>query len=92
VERERRALHERDKARELAQTGASRTALRSPPAKPGRDFDPYLDWLDAPKNLPGRALAEASGLVRVRNPDGTIRQWVERSQVDQLLVEGWTLA
>jgi len=54
--------------------------------------DPYLDWLDRPKNLSGRARANASGRVRVRNADGTVKQWVELSQVDGLFERGWTLA
>jgi len=32
--------------------------------------DPYLEWLDTPKSLSGYALAEARGLVRLRNPEG----------------------
>jgi hypothetical protein len=54
--------------------------------------DPYLAWLDTRKNLSGRALAEASGLVYVRNPKGTVRKWCERSEIDALLEAGWLLA
>ena len=53
--------------------------------------DPYLDWLDRPKNLSGRARANASGLVRVRNAGGSERQWVELSDVQGLFQRGWTL-
>jgi len=35
---------------------------------------------------------EALGLVRVRNPEGTISKWCERSEVDALLEAGWLLA
>jgi hypothetical protein len=50
------------------------------------------EWLDTPKNLPGRAAAEARGLVRVRNPDGTVCTWRERAELDALLEDGWLLA
>lgn len=53
--------------------------------------DPYFDWLDRPKSLSGRALAEASGLVRIRMPDASIRKAVERNDVEAFLDEGWLL-
>jgi len=53
--------------------------------------DHFHQWLDTRKNLSSRALAEAKGLVRVRNEDTTLRVWVERSEVDALLDDGWRL-
>jgi hypothetical protein len=53
--------------------------------------DPFFEWLDTPKNLSGRARAEASGLVRIQSPDGTRRVWRDRSVVERLLDEGWRL-
>ena len=50
------------------------------------------NWLDTPKNLCGRAAAEAGGLVRVRNADGTVCAWRERAELDALLEDGWPLA
>lgn len=49
--------------------------------------DPYFDWLD--RCLSGRALSQASALVRVRLPDGSIQKAVEREEVEALLDEGW---
>ena len=48
-------------------------------------------WLDRPKNLSGRALSEAAGLVRLRLPDGSSRRYVERADVEARLDEGWLL-
>ncbi len=53
----------------------------------GSDSSPAA-WLDARKNLSGRALAEATGLVRVRSPDGTVCTWRERAELEALLEEG----
>jgi hypothetical protein len=53
--------------------------------------NPYDEWLDRPKNLSGRARAKASGLVRIRLPEKTIRKWIARSEVDALLEAGWLL-
>jgi hypothetical protein len=50
-----------------------------------------LEWLDRPKNLSGRALSEAAGLVRLRLPDGSSRRDVERADVEARLDEGWLL-
>ncbi len=58
---------------------------------PRQELDAYFEWLDTPKNLSGRARAEATGLVRVRNSDDTRRVWVERFEVDALLDDGWRL-
>lgn len=55
-----------------------------------RRSTPYQEWLDTPKNLSGRAAAEARGLVRVRNAEGAVRRWVEAA--DALLEDGWLLA
>jgi hypothetical protein len=52
----------------------------------------YADWLETPKSLSGRPLAEACGLVRVRNPDGTVYSWREREEIEALLDAGWVLA
>ena len=51
----------------------------------------YYDWLDTPKNLGGRAYAEASGLIKLRTADGKNRRWVERPDAERLLQEGWLL-
>ena len=63
--------------------------MRVGSAKRRRESDPYLAWLDSPKNLSGRARAEASGLVRVVSPDGRIRRWVEAADVAALLADGY---
>jgi hypothetical protein len=55
------------------------------------EFNPFLEWLDTPKNLSGQAHAEASGLVRLCSPDNTRRRWVERSGVERLFDDGWRL-
>ena len=61
------------------------------PGERARIRNPYYEWLDRPKSLSGRALAEGNGLVRVVNPEGTIRRWVERSEVEALFDAGWVL-
>ncbi len=61
------------------------------PHEPAPRRDPYHEWLDTPKNLSGAALTRAYGLVRVRNPAGTVRQFVEESKVGELLDQGWTI-
>ena len=72
--------------------GASQPGQRRAP-KTTRPRDPYQLWLDTPKNLSGRrALAEAQGFARVRNPQGTIHCWREHSEIDALLQSGWQLA
>jgi hypothetical protein len=53
--------------------------------------DPNLAWHDRPKNLSGRALSEAAGLVRLRLPDGSSRRYFERADVEVRLDEGWLL-
>ena len=35
---------------------------------------------------------DAHGLVRVRNPEGTVCVWREHSEIDALLEAGWQLA
>jgi IS30 family transposase len=74
-------------ARSIESTQSTRRSAetRTTPA------NPYYDWLDRPKNLSGRAAAEARGSVRLRKPEGRDRRWVERSAVDALLDEGWVL-
>jgi hypothetical protein len=89
--REKRKLFERE-----------RDAGVSPPIEPSRSSghparqrtpvrNEYFEWLDRPKNLSGRALSEASGLVRVRLPDGSIRKAAGREDVEGLLDAGWLL-
>lgn len=91
----RRAAEEKLKL--LEREGDSSPAMSVEPTRrieravPQRKSDPYLEWLDAPKNVSGRARAEATGLVRVCNPDNTRRVWVERSEVEALLDDGWRL-
>lgn len=53
--------------------------------------NPHHEWLARRKNLSGHALSEASALVSVRRPDGSIRKWVEREEVEGLLDAGWLL-
>lgn len=89
--REKRKLFERE-----------REARVLPPIVPGQSSgrpaqqrtavaNPFFEWLDRPKNLSGRALSEANGLVRVRLPDGSIRKAAEREDVEALLDAGWLL-
>lgn len=86
--REKRKLLEResDSAPLIKQTQSSERAT-----KRRAEFDPFLEWLDTPKNLSGQAHAEASGLVRLCSPDNTRRRWVERSDVERLFDDGWRL-
>jgi hypothetical protein len=88
VAREKRKFFARERAREAALAGKSAQVRRRARAP---SSDPYLRWLDRPKNLSGRALFEASGLVRVRRPDYSVRKAVERGQVEDLLDLGWIL-
>jgi len=44
--------------------------------------NPHHQWLARRKNLSGHTRSEASGLVRVRRPDGSIRKWVERAELE----------
>jgi hypothetical protein len=44
------------------------------------------------KRLRGRASAEARGLVRLANPEGTLKTWVEAVKAPALLEAGWTRA
>jgi DNA-directed RNA polymerase subunit N (RpoN/RPB10) len=89
--REKRKLFERESAAdvmpeiELRRSSNRRSPQRAP------EGAAHLEWLDRPKNLSGRALSEASGFVRVRSPDGSIRKGVEREEVESLLDAGWLL-
>jgi hypothetical protein len=86
--RERSKLLARDDQwRPTADVGTQVTAM-----VPRTRDDHYTSWLDSRKNLSGRARAEASGLVRVCNPDRTICVWRERAEVDALFEAGWRLA
>jgi len=89
--REKRKLFERARDAgvspriELSRSSNPRSSQRTPVR------NAYFDWLDRPKNLSGRALSEAMGFVRVCLPDGSIRQAVEREDVEALLDAGWLL-
>ena len=87
--REKRKLFERE--RDVGGSPEIKLSRSSNPRSPQRTpvRNEYFDWLDRPKNLSGRALSEASGFVRVRSPDGSIRKGVEREEVEALLDAGW---
>jgi hypothetical protein len=89
--REKQKLFERERDAGVSpQIEPSRSSdSRSQQRTPVRNA--HLDWLDRPKNLSGRALSEASGFVRVRLPDGSIRKAAEREDVEALLDAGWLL-
>jgi DNA-binding GntR family transcriptional regulator len=78
---ERRKLAERERMAAAPAQAVSRRRLST-----------YEQWLRTPKNLSGRALAEANGLVRLRSPDGRVYSWREREEVEALLEAGWRLA
>lgn len=84
--RERRMLLDRERGAGLSASERVNTAGGQPhrrlPRETARVRDPFTEWLDTPKNLSSRALAEASGLVYVGNPEGTLRLWCERSEID----------
>jgi hypothetical protein len=88
--REKRKLLDSEQSSSLPSPIEHRT-LSTRPGRRARVPDPYFEWLDRRKNLSGRALADARGLVRVRNFDDTRRVWVERADVDALLDDGWLL-
>jgi hypothetical protein len=90
--RERRKLLDREQGVEPSPSHPRDRMARTRLPERARPHDRYAEWLETPKNLPGRARAEASGLVRVRNPDATFSGWVERADVGPLLEEGWKLA
>jgi hypothetical protein len=93
VARERRKLASRHApAPASAAAHVVRRNSRSQPSTRMRGDDPNSRWLDTPKNLAARARAEATGLIRVRSPDGSLEVWVELERVDQLLESGWTLS
>jgi hypothetical protein len=87
--REKRMLLERPRA--LAKSLAAKDSEPSvrPSVRSVRPRDPFYGWLDRPKNLSGRALAEANGFVRLAR--GAERRWVERSDVDVYFDAGWML-
>jgi hypothetical protein len=89
--REKRKLLERERAAGLFRSVEHNTPSGRSPGQGAPVRNPYHEWLDRRKNLSGRALSEAAGLVRVRNSGGTIRKWVERPEVDALLEAGWLL-
>ena len=93
AERERGRLRERERASALSSIRSDReTGVRIGARGAPRSLSPYEQWLETPKNLSGRALAEARGLVRVRNPEGTVCAWRARAEIDALLEAGWLLA
>ncbi len=83
-------VRRRDGSASVSSGGPPGGRMRVGFAKHKRETDPYLAWLDAPKNLSGRALAEAKGLVRLSNPEGTVARWVEAAEAPALLEAGWT--
>jgi len=91
AQRERRKLAARNEP-DLSSNaeGDPRRSRARPPQRQGAE-DGFERWLDTPKNLSLRALAEASGLVRLRHPDGNQARWVESSQADAYFDEGWSL-
>ena len=93
AECERRRLREHERASALSSIRSDReTGVRIGARGGPRRLTPYEQWLETPKNLSGRALAEARGLVRVRNPEGTVCGWRARAEIDALLEAGWLLA
>jgi hypothetical protein len=88
--REKRKLLER-KSDAVPATPIEQTQRTERAEARRQEPDAYFEWLDTPKNLSGRARAEATGLIRVRNSDGTRRVWVERSEVEALFDDGWLL-
>jgi len=89
--REKRKLLERERDAGVSPPIEHSRASERPSGQPRPTRDPYLEWLDRPKNLSGRALSQAAGFVRVRNVDWTIRKAVERSEVEALIDAGWLL-
>ena len=91
--RERLKLREQALSLGEAPQGKTPAARRrqEPPSRPQPQADAYSEWLDTAKNLSGRALAEARGLIRIRSVDGRSSRWVERAQVGSWLDAGWLL-
>ena len=89
AEREQRKLLEREQERDrslpLEPSRAGGRAARHRTLVP----DSAHEWLEWRKNLSGRARAAASGLVRVRRPDGSLRRWVERDAVERARRKGY---
>ena len=90
VRREQGKLRELDLAR-AQQHRATDNRKKSRSSASSATNDPYNEWLDRPKNLSGRALAEARGLVRVISADGRNKSWVERADLEEMIEEGWVL-
>ena len=88
--REKRKLLQREREAGAPAVEPSRSSGR-PPQQRTSVRNPKHEWLARRKNLSGHALSEASGLVRVRLPDGSIRKWVERETVEAVLDAGWLL-
>jgi predicted DNA-binding transcriptional regulator YafY len=91
VAREKRRLLERDQAAGLIPAAEASASRRRPPSRRMGTADPYLEWLDRPKNLTWREAAAARGLTRMRNADSTVHKWVEREDVEARIDAGWVL-
>jgi len=100
--RERRKLLDRERG-PMPKRPPGRPKREAPTDEPHREEGDYsltkdspsqalFEWLNRRKNLSGRAFAEARGLVRMRNSDGTVSGWFERAEVDAMLEDGWYLA
>jgi hypothetical protein len=71
--------------REAAQpASADRSAATADTGGSGQGERPQT-----PAVLSGRAWAEAQGLVRLRNPEGTLTVWREKAKADILINAGW---
>jgi len=76
-----------------SRSSADATRARSVSSSTGRPTRSSAGRSARPAQEPlGRALAEASGLVRLRNPDGTVTRWVKAADAPALLEEGWSRA
>ena len=91
--REKQKLIEREQAAAVDSAIDTRTSRRRSRSRPIRGVDPhYLEWLDRPKNMTWREAVQERGDERMKNAASTIKKWVEREQVDELLDQGWLLA
>ncbi|MBA3562065.1 MAG: hypothetical protein H0W35_05015 [Actinobacteria bacterium] len=92
--RERQKLRDRERERspEMEQEADPPRRARRSSSRHERVSDPFLVWLDQRKNLSGRALSQASGLIRIESADGSRRVWVERAEVEGMLDAGWLLS
>jgi hypothetical protein len=84
-------LRELDKNREPSRRDAGRRPERSQPRPRGGEDELYPPVARHAEDLSGHAWTDGQGFVRVRNPKGTIRGCVERSDLNDLFDEGWVL-